>query len=129
VAYAVFGEDRLTVAIWATIWATYDTARLVAATRDGPADRGTGALHAMAGLARCSGSPADAARCTAFLFVRTYLSESAVDLCRGDALDASFGFSKNSLRKRRLLMVTTALDTDASTRTLTMYGGRDAVEA
>jgi hypothetical protein len=26
-------------------------------------------------------------------------------------------------------MVTTALDTDASTRTLTMYGGRDAVEA
>ena len=28
------------MAIWATIWATYDTARLVGPAPDGPADRG-----------------------------------------------------------------------------------------
>ena len=40
------------MAIWATIWATYDTGRLVGATPDGPADRGAGLLDALA--ARCS---------------------------------------------------------------------------
>ncbi len=52
-------------------------ARLVGATRGlrrGPAGCDERACP-------LSGSPADAARCTAFLFGQTYLSESAVDLC------------------------------------------------
>ena len=57
------------MAIWATIWATYDTARLVGATPDDPADRGAGVLDAMAGLARCL-SPALAGFCSAFLRAR-----------------------------------------------------------
>ena len=54
-SYADLRGDRraTTVAIWATIWATCDTARLVRAEREGPADRGAGLLDAMAGLARC----------------------------------------------------------------------------
>ena len=41
------------MAIWATIWATCDTARLVGRKPGGPADRGAGVLDAVAGLARC----------------------------------------------------------------------------
>ena len=49
------------MAVWATIWATCDTARFGRAAPDGPADRAAGLLEAMAGLA------ALAARCAAFL--------------------------------------------------------------
>jgi hypothetical protein len=41
---------RPVVAVWATIWATYDTARLVVASRDGPADRGAWPVYALARL-------------------------------------------------------------------------------
>ena len=41
------------VAIWATIWATYGTARLVGLRPDGPADHSAGLLDAANGLARC----------------------------------------------------------------------------
>ena len=68
IAGAVFGlivGGR--IAFWATIWATRDTARLVGLPSGGPAALGRGPACALARPARCPCSPADAARCAAFL--------------------------------------------------------------
>lgn len=59
------------VAIWATIWATYDTARLVRAARDGPAGLRGVALDALAGLVR-----------SAFLRPRRWRDGGALDVWR-----------------------------------------------